>query len=59
MRALRLRLRRTVGHGVGAPRRRRRRALALLVGGGIVCYFALAHLFGGMRITDLRRAVRR
>ncbi|SHI79309.1 murein biosynthesis integral membrane protein MurJ [Wenxinia saemankumensis] len=34
-------------------------ALALLVGGGIVCYFALAHLFGGMRITDLRRAVRR
>ena len=34
-------------------------ALAILVGAGMVSYFALAQLFGGIRLTDFRRAFRR
>ena len=34
-------------------------ALAVLVGFGIVAYFALAHVLGGLRLTEFKRAFRR
>ena len=34
-------------------------ALAGLVGGGIVTYFAVGHLFGAFRLSDFRNSVRR